>query len=101
MYIHMGMRATVIQYSINVRTPKKEKCRTKPELEQIWNGFKMFLNRSIRIIILYRQKNGKQKMIGEFDMTVSHFLEARGRTQSYIERSFVLKTMGRKLGFFW
>ena len=38
----MGMRATVIQYSINVRTPKKEKGRTKLEQEQIWNGFKMF-----------------------------------------------------------
>ena len=38
----MGMRATVIQYYINVRTPKKEKGRTKLEQEQIWNGFKMF-----------------------------------------------------------
>ena len=38
----MGMRVTVIQYSINVRTPKKEKDRTKLEQEQIWNGFKMF-----------------------------------------------------------
>ena len=42
MYICMGMRATVIHYSINVRTPKKEKGRTKIEQEQIWNGFKMF-----------------------------------------------------------
>ena len=35
------MRAIVINYSINVRTTKK-KGRTKPEHEQIWNGFKMY-----------------------------------------------------------
>ena len=39
MYIHMGIRATVIHYLINVRTPKKEKVRKNPEQEQIWNGF--------------------------------------------------------------
>ena len=33
------MRATVLQYSINLSTPKNS--RTKPEQEQIWNGFKM------------------------------------------------------------
>ena len=38
----MGIRATVIQYYINIRTPKKEKGRTKLEQEQIWNRFKMF-----------------------------------------------------------
>ena len=37
----MGMRATVIQYPINVRTPQK-KGRTKLEQEKIWNGFKMY-----------------------------------------------------------
>ena len=38
----MGMRATVIQYLINVRTPKEIKSRTKLEKEQIWNGFKIY-----------------------------------------------------------
>ena len=39
----MGMRATVKQYSIIVRTrKKKEKVRTKLEQEQIWNGFQGF-----------------------------------------------------------
>ena len=42
MCVSMGMRATVIQYSINVSTRKKEEGRTKLEQEQIWNGFKMF-----------------------------------------------------------
>ena len=38
----MGMRATVKQYSIIVRTrKKKEKVRTKLEQEQIWNGFQI------------------------------------------------------------
>ena len=38
----MEMRATVIQYYINVRRRKKVKGRTKIEQEQIWNGYKMF-----------------------------------------------------------
>ena len=39
----MGMRATVKQYSIIVRTrEKKAKGRTKLEQEQIWNGFQGF-----------------------------------------------------------
>ena len=43
MYIRMGISATVIQYSMNVRRRKKKvKGRTKLEQEQIWNGYKMF-----------------------------------------------------------
>ena len=43
MYIRMGMRARVKQYSIIVCTRKKKsKGRTKLEQEQIWNGFKGF-----------------------------------------------------------
>ena len=39
----MGISATVIQYSMNVRRRKKKvKGRTKLEQEQIWNGYKMF-----------------------------------------------------------
>ena len=40
----MGMRATVKQYSIIVRTRKKVKGRTKLEQEQIWNGFKVSIS---------------------------------------------------------
>ena len=41
------MRATVIQYSMNVRRRRKKlKGRTKLEQEQIWNGYKIIVSSS-------------------------------------------------------